>query len=209
MADTQERAAERAAQDAERARAAAVRERRAQRDELADLERQRADLDGRIGALRAEMATGPVDESAVFEVMVDSLGSLGEHVKGDILRPGDAEYDFGWLHRSGSVRRLSAGRGASAGAAADGVVHPPADAGTARSTWAHRPARSMRSAWPVARSTPRSWPRTWRPIRAERAEAANAGEVVVKRADRPRARTCPRSRPARASRPWAGAESSR
>jgi hypothetical protein len=108
MADKQEQARERATRDAERARATRVRERRAQRNELADLERQRADLDARIGTLRADMATGPLDESALFEVMVDSLGAAGEHVKGDIISPGDAEYDFGFLHRTGSVRRLSA-----------------------------------------------------------------------------------------------------
>jgi hypothetical protein len=64
MADEQAQAAERAARDAERARATRVRERRAQRDQIVDLERQRADLDARIGTLRAEMASGPVDESA-------------------------------------------------------------------------------------------------------------------------------------------------
>jgi hypothetical protein len=179
MADTQERAAERAAQDAERARAAAVRERRAQRDELADLERQRADLDGRIGALRAEMATGPVDESAVFEVMVDSLGSLGEHVKGDILRPGDAEYDFGWLHRSGSVRRLSADEvrlleqrpmaSSTRPLTRDGAVDLGAQAGALD---AFGLAGGALDAEIMAEDLEAS--------RAERAEAANAGEVVVK-----------------------------
>jgi acyl-CoA reductase-like NAD-dependent aldehyde dehydrogenase len=179
MADEQAQAAERAARDAERARATRVRERRAQRDQIVDLERQRADLDARIGTLRAEMASGPVDESAVFEVMVDSLGALGEHVKGDIIRPGDAEYDFAWLHSSGAVRRLSADEvrlleqrpmaSATRPLASDGSVDLGAQAGALD---AFGVAAGALDAEIMADDLEAD--------RAERAEAARAGEVVVR-----------------------------
>lgn len=104
MADEQERQAARA----ERERAAAVREREKTRREIADLEQQRADLDAQLSERRAMLRMGTFDPDTPFEVLVDTLGALGEHVRGDIVRPGDGPYDFAWLERSGSVRRLSA-----------------------------------------------------------------------------------------------------
>jgi hypothetical protein len=91
----------------EKDQAARAGEREAARREIADLERQRADLDARLAERRAMLRTGTFDADTPFEVMVDSLGALGEHVKGDIIRMGDGNYDLAWLERSGSVRRLS------------------------------------------------------------------------------------------------------
>jgi hypothetical protein len=82
-------------------------EREAARREIADLEQQRRDLDARLIERRAMLRMGTFNADTPFEVMVDSLGALGEHVKGDIIRMGDGPYDLAWLERSGSVRRLS------------------------------------------------------------------------------------------------------
>jgi hypothetical protein len=103
MPDEQERQAARA----ERERAAALREREVARRRIADLERERARIDADLSEARAQFRTGTFDADTPFEVLVDTLGALGEHVKGDIVRPGEGPYDFAWLERSGSVRRLS------------------------------------------------------------------------------------------------------
>jgi hypothetical protein len=83
----------------EEPRQASAGEREAMRREIADLERQRADIDSRLSERRAQFRSGPFDADTAFEVMVDTLGAQAEHVKGDIIRPGMGPYDFAWLEQ--------------------------------------------------------------------------------------------------------------
>jgi hypothetical protein len=158
----------------EKDQAARAGEREAARREIADLERQRADLDARLAERRAMLRTGTFDADTPFEVMVDSLGALGEHVKGDIIRMGDGNVRPRLAGAVGLGPPALAGRGATPGAAADGVTTRPLTTEGAVDLGAQASALDAFGVTDVDLTA-----EDIADDRAARLEAADAGDVVV------------------------------